>query len=410
LRYRVERQTEIVRKTLDSTADGFLVTDLGGRILTFNTKYVDMLGGEKSVEGGNHHLVVHAASGHIKDRRQVQARIQQLYDAPETNADDLIEFLDGRAYERHTEPLRVGGRVIGRVWGFRNITEHKRSEAALRQAKDAAEAASLSKSEFLANMSHEIRTPMNGVLGMTELLLDSHPTPDQREMLEIVWSSSEALLAVINDILDFSKIEAGRLDLDYIHFDFRKTLADVRDAFAVRAREKGLQLILEVEPNFPTHAFGDPLRLRQIIVNLLGNALKFTAAGAITLAAAMVHQDNEHVEFHIQVKDTGIGIAPDKQKQIFEAFTQADGSTSRRFGGTGLGLTISSRLVTLMGGRIWVESRVGEGSAFHFTGRAGSASGDEPPKVSPPDIGEGESIATGSGRDSGSSGDSNTVL
>ena len=162
LRSQVERQTEIIRKTLESTLDGFLVTDLHGRILTCNTKYVEMMGDKMAIERGNHHFVLQAASEQFKDCHRFQDRIQQLYHAPETYADDLIEFVDGRAYERHTEPLRVGGRVIGRVWGFRNITEQRRSEAALRQAKDAAESASLSKSEFLANMSHEIRTPMNG--------------------------------------------------------------------------------------------------------------------------------------------------------------------------------------------------------------------------------------------------------
>ena len=369
--------------------DATMVIDSGGKVVAWNLAIEQMTGmrGEEMLGKGEYEYAI----PFYGERRPIlidlvakpDSAIEKRYQRTGWNGSTLIgevyvENLRGeqRFLLGHAAPLYgSGSKIIGAIESIRDITERKRMEEDLEKARDAAEEANRLKSEFLANMSHEIRTPMNGVIGMTDLLTDTDLDQEQTEYVKAVKSSAESLLGVINDILDFSKIEEKKLDLELIHFGLRSNLGNILRTLAYRASEKGLELTLRFPSDVPDAVVGDPGRLRQVIVNLVSNAIKFTESGDVAVSVSSERDSEDEATLHFVVADTGIGVPEKKLKSIFEPFSQVDASTTRRYGGTGLGLTISARLVEMMGGRIWVESTVGRGSTFHFTVRFGLQKG-----------------------------------
>jgi PAS domain S-box-containing protein len=538
---RLKQSVSLLQATLESTEEGILVVDNSGRIASYNNKFAEMWNIPlEVVESRDDDRALNHVLGQLKNPEGFISKVRELYSRPEESSFDVLEFKDGRIFERYSLPQRVDGKPVGRVWSFRDVTARKKAEygtrllahavsstkdcvsvadledklvfvnsaflqtygytseellgqpisivrsaktsseigdriltatlaggwsgeifnrrkdgsdfpvelwtTAVKDDKDRviatvgvgrditdrklaesqkeaaveelhkainemremnllleeatarasamavqAESANTAKSQFLANMSHEIRTPMNGVIGMTELLLESELSAEQRQYAEVVRTSGEALLTLINDILDFSKIEAGKLELEVLDFDLSAILEDTAELLAYKAQDKGLDLVCLVEPEVPLLLRGDPGRLRQIIVNLGGNAIKFTHQGGITLRASLAAEDERQATVRFAVADTGIGISPENQKRLFSPFVQVDGSTSRKYGGTGLGLAISKQLVELMGGVIGIESPStppradGEtsGSIFWFTAVFEKQAADQIPEPTP---------------------------
>ena len=358
---------ERFRRAFDDAATGMALVAPDGRFLQVNRSLCELVGyHETDLLGMTFQQLTHPDDlaidlAHVADALAGRIETYQLEKRYLRRDGHPIWAILGVSLVRD-----AAGRPVHFVSQIQDITGRREVEDALRQASAAAEAASRAKSEFLANMSHEIRTPMNGILGMTDLILETDLNPDQRESLELVKSSADALLTVINDILDFSKIEAGKLDIDPIPFSLRDVVGDTLRALAVRAHSKGLELTCDVRQDVPDLVTGDAHRLRQVLTNLVGNAVKFTDHGELVVRADRVPGNGEAIRVRFAVTDTGIGIPPEKLTAVFQPFTQADGSTTRKYGGTGLGLTICQRLVELMGGRVWAESTVGVGSTFYF--------------------------------------------
>ncbi|MER3446094.1 MAG: hybrid sensor histidine kinase/response regulator [Candidatus Dadabacteria bacterium] len=359
-----EKQFRMLSHAIMSINDSVYITDMDNRIIFVNKAFCKTYGHEEGNILGRDSNVL----GEVSLKDEFYHRRKDGSTFPVSLSRSAIKDESGNEVA-----------VIGVV---RDITEHKRAEEELKKAKEAAEVANSAKSQFLAVMSHEIRTPMNAIIGMADLLWETNLTPEQREYVRIFRRAGDSLLNLINDLLDLSKVEAGRLELENIGFDLCELIEKTVEILAVRAHEKGIELNFYISPDVPTNLVGDPKRLSQILINLVGNAIKFTEKGEVLLSVENNNETKDGICLLFSIRDTGIGIPSERLSVIFDNFTQVDSSITRKYGGTGLGLSISKKLVELMKGSIWVESRFGEGSTFYFTAQFGIQS--EPKPISPP--------------------------
>ncbi len=362
----LRRSEERSREILDHLEDAYSEVDLRGKYVFVNDAYCRLFNRTREQVVGHSYkdFFDRDRSGALRDAYQTVYRTGQPMKSFEH------EFKAGRFNELSIWIKRdKSGQPIGFASSIRDCTQRKLHERELAEAKQAADAANKAKSAFLANMSHEIRTPMNGILGMTELALSTDLTPEQNEFLGMVKSSAESLLVILNDILDYSKIEADKMVLDPVPFNLSEMVGDAMKSMAITAHKKGLELAIDIGPEVPQELLGDAARLRQVLLNLVGNSIKFSKSGEIEVRVNVQEIQQQQAVLVFSVRDTGIGIAPETQARLFEPFEQADSSTTRHYGGTGLGLAISKRIVHLMGGTIWVESMPDAGSTFYFTAR-----------------------------------------
>ncbi|MCB1907251.1 MAG: response regulator [Rhodocyclaceae bacterium] len=368
----LEASTSLLRAIFESTAEGLLVLELDGAIMNFNHRFAELWALHGSAMRSDRAVLRHM----VRMCRPADGRSpwRSLLSIDAEEVERQVELADGRSIRVRARPLLMQQQVRGRVLTCSDITERILHERELAAARDAAAASERAKASFLAMMSHEIRTPMAGILGMTEIALQRAEDGELRRFIEMAHASAEGLLVIINDLLDFSKIEAGKFLIEAIPFDLAALLEQTLEPLRWQAGQRGLALRLERGPGLPRWLLGDPTRIRQILINLVGNALKFTTEGGVTVVAAVAGEQPGGIQLEISVRDTGIGIAPERQQSIFEAFTQSDAEIGRKFGGTGLGLTICARLCELMQGTIGVESRAGQGSTFRFRLPLGVAS------------------------------------
>ncbi|MGI6467493.1 MAG: ATP-binding protein [Syntrophomonadaceae bacterium] len=375
---KLKQEKELLEITLESIGDAVIAADRNANIIKMNHIAEELSGWLREDALGKPLDVVFQTIDAKTGQRQENPFRQTLEQGLSIGLkkDSLLLCRDGsrRYASANSSPIRDRqGNIVGIVVVFRDITRIRQIEQSLHEAKEAAEAANRAKDEFLANMSHEIRTPLNGIIGMTTLTLLSELNPEQKENLNIIKMSGDALLNIINDIMDFSKIEAGKMIIEATRFDFYELISKNLGLHAIFAAEKGLQLEYKIDDEIPRCLIGDPYRIQQVLINLIGNALKFTETGKIHVSASIRERQDADFLLVIAVSDTGIGITQAQMNKLFKSFTQVDGSITRKYGGTGLGLYISQQLVNMMGGEIWAESIPGQGSTFKFTVRLGVA-------------------------------------